>query len=162
MGVDVQQKQFAFEPVDTEKFKTIGSYGSIQPLERDHSETSKRSSKSKKKPKDAVLLNAAPVYQVSPPTVASPVVQQQPRRVVEQFNPPQLQPQPAAKKQVYDLTYEPAQQEVPSNPPTDRTSERSSSKGSKKKPKEGTLFQGQPTNNNSNKPFTFGDVVQKK
>jgi len=54
------------------------------------------------------------------------------------------------------------EQQPSSNQATDRASERSSSKGSKKKPKDGNLMGGLAEKRPISKPFTFGDVVNKK
>lgn len=44
-----------FEPIDVNKFRGNEPFA---PIERDHSESSRRSSKSKRKPKDNVLIEA--------------------------------------------------------------------------------------------------------
>jgi hypothetical protein len=53
-------RRFSFEPVDVDKFKNMNVLGTnhvLPPMDRDRSETSRKSSKSKKKPKDAILMS---------------------------------------------------------------------------------------------------------
>jgi hypothetical protein len=130
-------------------------------MERDRSETSRKSSKSKKKPKDTMLMN---------PDVVNAILKQpnvEPPKWTDIQSPQQrqqdityMQPQPATRKQIYDLTAQSPMAEQPSQ--TERgTSEKSAGKCDKRKPKDNMLLEGLGQQK-PNKPFTFGDVLNKK